>query len=157
MNGIVGSAPDIHSQTGSASDASIADANTRSSRVGEPGAYRFNAISANATAAASITALPRVADPGLGTLTSAYHSSSGCIDADSNRSAIRFDLSGAWNAGGRWLLRSSQSSHEVNNFREPIAVSMPTLCNFAMPRCCNAGPVFVAREIAANPGNEFIR
>src|ERR1700721_1901709 len=91
MNGIVRSAPDIHSQTGSATDASIADANTRSRSVGEPSAYRFNAISATTTETASFTALPRLADPDLGTLTSAYHSSPGCIAVDSN-SANRFGL-----------------------------------------------------------------
>src|SRR3984957_5794139 len=92
MNGIVRSAPDIHSQTGSATDASIADANTRSRSVGEPSAYRFNAISAIATEAPSFTALPRLADPGLGTLTSAYHSSPGFVVAGSHNSALRFDL-----------------------------------------------------------------
>src|SRR5258708_8702003 len=93
MNGIVRSAPDIHRPTGSASDASMADANVRSRRVGEPSAYRFSAINATTTEIASFTALPRLADPGLGTLTSAYHSSPGCVAAGSNRSALRFDLS----------------------------------------------------------------
>src|ERR1700722_8493013 len=122
MNGIVRSAPDIHSQTGSASDASIADANTRWRSVGEPSAYRFNPISAIAIEAVSFTALPRVADPGLGTARSAYHSSPGCLAADSNCSAIRFDLTGLRAAGSRCLLRSSHGLRRLDNFREPIAV-----------------------------------
>ena len=98
MNGIVRSAPDIHSQTGSASDASIAEAKARSSTVGAPGAYRFSAINATTTDAASFSALPRLADPGLGVLTSAYHSSRGGGAAGSKRSAIRLDLTGARDA-----------------------------------------------------------
>src|ERR1700720_3776377 len=103
MNGIVGSAPDIHSQTGSASDANIADANARSRIVGEPGAYRFSTTSATTNDPNSLTAWPRLADPGLGALTSAYHSSPGRGAADSNSSAIRFDLTGLRSPGLRSL------------------------------------------------------
>src|SRR5208337_16798 len=107
MNGIVRSAPDIHSQTGSASDAIIADANTRSSIVGGAGAQRFKAINAIATAASIFSTLPRLADPGLGAVIRAYHwSSGGCGAADSNPSAIRFDLIGLRGAYGRPLIGS---------------------------------------------------
>src|SRR5277367_1875181 len=102
MNGTVRSTPDIHSQIGSASDAIIADANTRSRTVGGPGAHRFNAVITMANEAAIFTALPRLVEPGFGSLTSAYHRSLGFIAADSNCSAIRFDLTGLCRASSRW-------------------------------------------------------
>src|ERR1035437_7595684 len=109
MNGIVRSAPDIHSQTGRASDANIADAKIRSRIVGAPGAQRVRAINAIATAAASFSALPRLADPGLGVVIRAYHSSlGGCGGAGSNRSAIRFDFIGSRGAVTRAVFRGAR-------------------------------------------------
>src|ERR1700677_625887 len=156
MKGTVGSAPDIHNQTGSASEASIADARTRSRIVGEAGAYRLSAINATMTDPASFIALPRVADPGLGMLTIAYQSSPGCGAAVSNRSAIRFDLAGLCGARIRRLHRSFYCSRRFDNFLEPIAVSMRPLCNFAMSRRGDPRSVFVARKIVADLGDEFI-
>src|SRR5271154_17137 len=128
MNGMLRSAPDIHSQTGSATDASIAEANSRSRNVGEPGAYRFSANSPITTDAPSFNAA--FADPGLGVDTRAYHSSFGGFAVNSTRSSIRFDP-----ANRRRFRMLHQLSRGLDDFGQSIGVAMPPLHDLAMPRC----------------------
>src|SRR5271155_853164 len=151
MNGMRGSAPDIHSQTGSATDASIAEANSRSRNVGDPGAYRFSANSPITTDAPSFAAALKFADAGLGVDTRAYHSSFGGFAVNSTRSSIRFDLTNR-----RRLRMLHQLSRGLDNFRESIAIAMPPLHDLAIPRCGNPDSVFIALKITANLRDEIV-
>src|SRR5271154_4340449 len=151
MNGMLRSAPDIHSQTGSATDASIAEAKIRSRNVGDPGAYKFSANSPITTDPPSFAAARKFADPGLGVDTRAYHSSFGGFAVNSTRSSIRFDL-----ANRRRLRMLHQLSRGLDDFGQSIGVAMPSLHDLAMPRCGNPDSVFIALKITANLRDEVV-
>jgi len=113
-----GSAPDIHSQTGSAIDASIAEAKAvRESSARR--AVRFNAIKPTAIDPTSfrnltrLAARPRHAD-------SAYQSSRDNGAADSN---VQPSIRSHWFARRRQPVASAIPSRfaQFDNFREPIA------------------------------------